>query len=457
MGRWLFLIFSFSVIPQLHGQVENWDSTGIPMTPISINDLFVDTVNNELYAAGTITIVPFVLNDQTLCKYDGVSWDTLGLFNHSPMTVIKHNGDIIVGGAFTEVSGIPANHIAKYNGASWSSFGDFDANPTDFEVIDGELYAFGSFNMVDGINMNGITKWNGTSWVKVFDFPYDAAILDIAKYQGELYIAGNFTDTLPVPEIVDMAVYSGGQWSKVGQGFGGGFTRLNVLKVYNDELYAAGLLREDNGNVGSMIQKWDGLQWSKVGDGLQGLANTNSSNAQVWDMVVYDSDLYVCGTFAYADHVPAQSVAKWNGSRWCGFGTDTLIHTSTALAFYNDTMYMGTIDSMGPLFVNHLAQWVGGSYVDTCGGQVGIFDSERPSVEAIFYPNPSSGHVTVQVKGAIHQEFWLKIYGLDGGIVFEDEITQLNQTFDLSALISGIYIAEITFQGSSFWKKLVLR
>ena len=60
-------------------------------------------------------------------------------------------------------------------------------------------------------------------------------------------------------------------------------------------------------------------QWVPVGHGL--IDNDDFSNrGSVFDLEVYNGDLYACGFFDSAGTVQAKSVAKWDGQNWLSIG-----------------------------------------------------------------------------------------------------------------------------------------
>ena len=76
---------------------------------------------------------------------------------------IVYNGEIYVGGIFSNAGGVPANNIAKWNGTSWSAVGTGTNDAVnDFAIFNGELYVVGGFTTAGGISANRIAKWDGT-------------------------------------------------------------------------------------------------------------------------------------------------------------------------------------------------------------------------------------------------------------------------------------------------------
>src|SRR5690606_22529559 len=94
------------------------------------------------------------------------------------------------------------------------------------------------------------------------------------------------------------------------------------LVVYNEELYAAGMIRKVDGFAGNMIQRWNGEIWQEVGNSLYPFFP--SSYGHVRDMKVLDDYLYVSGDFYTAggiDGINAPGIVRWDGNQWCGLYT----------------------------------------------------------------------------------------------------------------------------------------
>jgi hypothetical protein len=82
------------------------------------------------------------------------------------------------------------------------------------------------------------------------------------------------------------------------------------LKVYKNELYAAGWFTAVGGDIANYIAKWNGSMWSSVGGGMDFYPNC---------LDVY-KDEYVAGEFTKARGKPARNIAKWNGTTWSTLG-----------------------------------------------------------------------------------------------------------------------------------------
>jgi PKD repeat protein len=189
--------------------VVKWDGTN--MTTVGItsytdyNDVttggevyWLEVYNNELYAGGSFDSINGIGVDM-VAKYDGTNWYPAGTEvdttdNYRVVYVMQvYNNELYIGGFFSGVGGIPnANTIAKWNGTNWSSVGStvdvFDSTSWGLGgmgVWNNELYVSGNFT-------GYIAKWNGNIWMPVEPGINEWAN-DFEIYNNELYAGGAFT------------------------------------------------------------------------------------------------------------------------------------------------------------------------------------------------------------------------------------------------------------------------
>jgi hypothetical protein len=140
---------------------------------------------------------------------------------------------------------------------------------------------------------------------------------------------------------MDIAKFDGNSWVKVGGSMKGSLADIGNMIVYNNKLYVSGVFFKQDGNAGNNIQRWDGTQWEDVGGGtLDILQQVNYPGGQISDLKIHNGELFVCGSFHYAGGIPAQYIAKWDGTKWCGLGSHFNSNLIT-LGFCKDTIYIG--------------------------------------------------------------------------------------------------------------------
>lgn len=415
-------------------QLGNWAPTGMPGVTQEIRCMYTDTVNNYLYVGGGILHHQWTFDSSMICRYNGSVWDTLGYFNDKVLSIITYNDTLVATGFFTSINGVPISYIAKFDGSNWLPFGNFSYPLWNLRIIDDTLYAMGVITQVDGLPLNGVAKWTGTNWTSFFNCPYTDAVLDLVKFNNEFYIVGGFSTPFAC------AVYRSGSWQQVGQGFVGTFTGIEKMIVYKNELYVFGIIDKPEGNVGHGTQKWNGTTWSEVGTGLQDLNNSYNSFCLTHDVKIHNDELYVCGVFYYAGNIPAKGIAKWDGLKWCGLGSQVFdMNIQTALEFYNDTLFVAVNDdTLSGVYINGLLKFTGNNFSDTCSSPLEIAEIQYPDNVISVYPNPTTGKLTISSSEEIEI---IEIYNLFGEIVFYSTISLCK--IDLSKQPAGMYFIQI--------------
>ncbi len=244
---------------------------------------------------------------------------------------------------------------------NWETLGEgvnITARDLYTDTLTNRLYAIGVFTLADDtVDVGGVTYWDGIQWNALdsgnTECPSCNPITSITTFQGEVYIAGQFTSFANVPNTKFMARYNGTTWESMGDVNGllwfyhynnqlimavGTFDTINgvyaknlalydgiswtpfdtasfiqpgqfinCMAEYNGELYAGGNFDLPNGV--EEIAKFDGNAWVSVGGGILG-------NAWVNKMVVYQNELYVAGFFHKSAGNAGNGIMKWDGSNW---------------------------------------------------------------------------------------------------------------------------------------------
>ena len=130
-----------------------------------------------------------------------------------------------------------------------------------------------------------------------------------------LYVAGEFLTAGGEP-VSRIATWNGAEWAPLAGG--GANDRISSLNVWDDgsgdgpALYVGGFFTMAGGADARSIARWDGVQWSPLGSGIDG--------GTVLAMAAYDDGsgpaLYAAGSFTTAGGVPADDIARWDGNQW---------------------------------------------------------------------------------------------------------------------------------------------
>ena len=111
--------------------------------------------------------------------------------------VVDGSGNLYIGGGFSVVGDVIANHIAKWDGSSWSALGagmgDWYHYPlvAALAVSGSDLYVGGEFTRAGGSPADYVARWHGSSWSALGSGLNDW-VNALAVTNGELYVGGDF-------------------------------------------------------------------------------------------------------------------------------------------------------------------------------------------------------------------------------------------------------------------------
>lgn len=234
----------------------------------------------------------------------GPRWLPMGSGSSGPQgrayaSVVMPNGDLIVGGAFGNASGLQVNNIARFDGTSWSALG----SGTDGTVLDlavtpaGELIASGGFTTAGGVPARGVARWNGTSWSSLGQLPAGAVVRALTVLgNGQIVAGGSFPG--------NVAEWDGQTWSTLGNV--GGF--VGALAVDSDGALVAG------GSFPGGLARWDGSSWTTIAGGV----NAGGDVTEIFSLP--GGRLVVGGGFTSVGGVAAKNIARWDGAAWNAYG-----------------------------------------------------------------------------------------------------------------------------------------
>ncbi len=392
----------------------------------------IKNINNELYAGGSFKnpegVVMF-----GFARWDGENWQMLGdktgmglattekkasmvglVYRDPAVYALASNKDIIyAGGVFNRAGGIKANYIAKWNGENWQPLGEGINNGQwglvyAIAVKGDNVYVGGSFKTAGETEANNIARWDGEKW-SALGMGIDGTVYAMAILGRYLYVGGRFTRAGDA-EANNIARWDGEKWSALGKGIGHiypffedysyeevsisggdliveteyppGAIRSSVyaMAVRGDILYVGGLFSNADEKEIFSIAKWDGKEWSALGDGITGI---------VYSLAVNNDTLYAGGTFTRSGDTELVNIAQWDGKRWTPLGAG-MDHGVYALALFRDKLYAGgSFKTAGGTAVNRIALWDGenwyplGSGIKDLNTFAGIPWGYGPGVAAI--------------------------------------------------------------------------
>jgi hypothetical protein len=158
-------------------------------------------------------------------------------------------------------------------------------------------------------------------------------------------------------------------WAPIGGGMGGFVT---CITTYNGEMIAGGSFISAGGVPANRIAKWNGTTWNPLGSGVSGSQNF------VQALEVYNGNLWVGGNFTTAGGLPATYLCRWNGSAWFPLPVGTNAGVYDFQIYNNELVICGNFITCGGTAANYIIKW---------NGAAGLFSTlgsgmDQPSVYA---------------------------------------------------------------------------
>ncbi|HCE43232.1 MAG TPA: hypothetical protein DET40_06770 [Lentisphaeria bacterium] len=333
----------------------SWNAFGTGMNNISsslyenVSVMACDSSGN-VYVTGKFTMAGIVPASR-IAKWDGANWSALGtgLDEYSWISVMACDslGRLYVGGSFSTIGGVPANNIAMWNGA-WNAIGTGTNSSGSvyslaFDASD-NLYLGGDFSTAGGVAVNRIAKCTTPSgsptWSALGSGTSDRVRSLVFHDASTLYAGGDFITAGGVT-VNRIAKWNGTNWSALGSGMSSGLVNSMACDPTTGNLYTAGSFQKAGGVSVYALAKWTAATstWSALGSGISYPYTSDPVVAVKCDSL---GNLYAAGSFETAGGIPANCIAKWNGSAWSalGSGTNNKIY---AMAFdpVGDNLYVG--------------------------------------------------------------------------------------------------------------------
>ncbi len=343
-------------------------------------------LGGNLYVGGVFTAAGGVATGG-LARWDGTNWSNAGGVSFPVVYTMASDGtNLYVGGSFTNSGGI--TNLAKWNGTTWSAVGggigyySASITPSVNAIIwrQGQLYIGGNFTNAGNIAVTNVAVWNGSTWAPIGGAVGTAAndVVEAMDFLGnDLYIGGQFSSVAGVSAL-NIAKWNGSAWSALGTGlkappgsFVGapGSAPVNGIAFLGGDLYAAGTFTNAGGLKVANVAKWDGGSWSDIG-GLNGSGIHAVSNS---------GSIYFTGGFNLASNsVIGNHVIRWDGASWHGINSQPAQGTHLfvqALSPGNDGLYMGGFFSaVGPTAASRIARYDGSTWYPLGSGLTTSFN-----------------------------------------------------------------------------------
>ncbi len=293
----------------------NWSGLGIPTSTDGMINTMIPDQSEGYYAIGSFTCAGGQVVNH-VAQWNGASWSALGGGLRSetegtyPQTIaLDHNGNLYIGGLFTQAGNTPANNIAKWNGSGWEALGAGLNGYVNTLAVDSQnrLYA-GGFFYIGGNNpaqYTAISRWNGSQWEDL-GAGINAQVTVLAFDGQDRLVAGGYFNTAGGVTTHGIARWNGQAWEALCDSY---LDAPHALLFDGDTIY-----------VGSAtIMKIQNRTLELIGGGVSFPGYKYSTvRALALDQ---RGRLIVGGQFRQAGAVEANNIARWDGMRWEALGS----------------------------------------------------------------------------------------------------------------------------------------
>lgn len=306
-----------------------WTTFGLPSTGAMPSSFVV--VNGTLYAVGNVAVPGGIAN---IARWDGSTWQRFATARENGIfaqvrAAGSYRGELVVGGRFNSIDGVPLESIARWDGEAWRPFGPgiINSGGGDFGVkaiqeYNGELYAGGAFTQINGSSWDdrlSLARWNGAMWSVIGSIQqssFRGTVDAMCLYNDRLIVGGTFTS----PGF-GVAAWNGSAWESLAGGLGGPNNRVAALAVYKGDLIATGVV---GAQLESGVMRWNGSGWTNLG--------ANFSHPATAAIVVGDQ-LWISGPFFTVATYVSTGLAKWTDGPYANCDGSTLPPVLSALDF----------------------------------------------------------------------------------------------------------------------------
>lgn len=249
----------------------------------------------------------YVASGSKLISFDGSTWAYHGNASGIIRTLLAFNGELIIGGVFTSINGVPANRIARFDGRRFAPIGSgFRAGFVGaLCAYNGALYAAGSFGspQMPAGDPSRVAFWNGSSWQSA-GTGLGSTVEALTVYNGKL-IAGGWFSLSGSGGSARVAQFDGVSWTPLSPTFNKNISTIFTLSATSAGLVAGGYFHNTEGFVGAMF--FNGTDWVAMDGGVSSASGT----ASVWNSTTFRDQFVLLGDFDFSGSVPAYGMAVW--------------------------------------------------------------------------------------------------------------------------------------------------
>ena len=322
----------------------------------------VTVFNGQLVVGGSFTSMDGV-PASGVARLTADGWQPLGDgLDGDVLTLGVYNNQLVAGGRLTASGSSAIEPVARWTGSQWQSVGTPAGAPAGDERLvhtvvnlGSDLIAVGEFTSIGGVSANYVARWNGTAW-SAMGAGFNRTARSAAVLNNVLYVSGGFSASGDT-ELASIGRWDGAAWQPVVSGDNASLS-INRIAAINGSIYATGLIAPGNGAGFVPVARL-------TADGWRSIAEDPSDPSGVFapfDIGVYDGQIYVSGLFRTAPGESATEIARWTGSTWRGFGTGTSARVFGAATYQNKAIVYGDFTQIGGQPIRNVAAFDGSAW-----------------------------------------------------------------------------------------------
>ncbi len=165
----------------------------------------------------------------------------------------------------------------------------------------------------------------------------DDQVHDIVNAGDDIIVGGDFTKTSE-KELNYIAKWNGSDWSKLGNGLNGKVFRLGV---HQEEIIAT-IQEVDtlSGFTFKKVMQFDGENWDQLGQDFEGW---------IYEIFSYKDTLIIAGDISESTDDSLGSVLFWNGNAWENFGQPKISSRSYNMVEFENQLLVSTFNTDSPV------------------------------------------------------------------------------------------------------------
>ncbi len=361
-----------------HAGLVRWNGTTWTDMALGENNaaLGIATLDDgRVFVGGALGAIDGVVFDG-VGTHDGQRWTPLGAGTTGTISTVSAlpEGGVVVGGGFTTIGGVPAGSIAINEAGRWRALGEgLDGGVQAIAARSSRsIVAGGARSYAVDPQGTAVNHWNGDRWTGLGHI--SGTVYSLLHLGDGMVIAGGQFTLADGTVANNVARWNGGSWAALGSGVRGSSPLLTgvwaLARAANGDIIAGGAFTTADGAPAASIARWDGGAWHPIGSGVADAPGTTGVVSALLSLP--NGDLVVGGRFITAGGVEARNIARWNGSQWSpiGEGLDSSVLTLAVLPS-GELVAGGSFDKAGAGATRFLAVWNGSGWRTLKGGTNG--------------------------------------------------------------------------------------